>query len=106
MAQKPIKDIIADLKELKTGIEKRNYINKNLTYDEMVSLIITLTSESYNFPLEKLTVSAEIFNLMHSMIDENFRIPDSKGRGRKPKLVTKESAEETEPSNDLFTKEN
>jgi hypothetical protein len=106
MAQKPIKDIIADLQEIKTGIEKRNYINKNLTYDEMVSLIIHLTSESYNFPLEKLTVSAEIFNLMHSMIDDNFRIPDSKGRGRKPKLVTKESAEETEPNNDLFTKEN
>lgn len=88
MAQKPIKDIIADLQEIKTGIEKRNYINKNLTYDEMVSLIIHLTSESYNFPLEKLTVSAEIFNLMHSLIDEHFRIPDSKGRGRKPKLTS------------------
>ena len=102
MAQKPIKDIIADLKEIKTGIEKRNYINKNLTYDEMVSLIIHLTSESYNFPLEKMTVSAEVFNLMHSLIDEHFRIPDSKGRGRKRKQET----EETEPSNDLFTKEN
>ena len=88
MAQKPIKDIIADLKELKTGIEKRNYINKNLTYDEMVSLIIHLTSESYNFPLEKYTVPAEVFNLMHSLIDEHFRIPDSKGRGRKPKLTS------------------
>ena len=102
MAQKPIKDIIADLKELKTGIEKRNYITRNLPYDEMVSLIIHLTSESYNFPLEKYTVAPEVFNLMHSLIDDYFRIPDSKGRGRKPKLVT----EETEPSNNLFTEEN
>jgi hypothetical protein len=99
MAQKPIKDIIADLKEIKTGIEKRNYINKNLTYDEMVSLIIYLTSESYNFPLEKLTVSAEIFNLMHSLIDDYFRIPDSKGRGRKPKYPTENEVVENVQDN-------
>ena len=105
MALKPIKDIIADLKELKTGIEKRNYINRNLTYDEMVQLICYLTSDSYKFQLEKYTVPAEVFNLMHSLIDDYFRIPDSKGRGRKPKLVTEESAEETEPNNDLFTEE-
>ena len=54
----------------------------------MVSLIIHLTSESYNFPLEKYTVSPEVFNLMHSLIDDYFRIPDSKGRGRKPKYIT------------------
>lgn len=105
MTQRPIKDIIADLKELKTGVEKRNYINRNLTYDEMVSLIITLTSDSYNFPLEKYTVSPQVFNLLHSLIDDNFRVPDSRGRGRKPRLVTKESAEETEQNNDLFTEE-
>lgn len=99
MAQKPIKDIIADLKELKTGIEKRNYINKNLTYDEMVSLIIHLTSESYNFPLEKYTVSPEVFNLMHSLIDDNFRIPDSKGRGRKPKYPTENEVVENVQDN-------
>ena len=104
MAQKPIKDIIADLKELKTGIEKRNYINKNLTYDEMVSLIITLTSDSYNFPLEKYTVSPQVFNLLHSLIDDNFRVPDGKGRGRKPKL-TSPFDEQTAPNNDLLTEE-
>lgn len=88
MALKPIKDIIADLKECETGIEKRNYINRNLTYDEMVQLICYLTSDSYKFQLEKYTVPAEVFNLMHSLIDEHFRIPDSKGRGRKPKFTS------------------
>ena len=99
MTQKPIKDIIADLKELKTGIEKKTYINKNLTYDEMVSLIIHLTSVSYNFPLEKYTVSPEVFNLLHSLIDDYFRIPDSKGRGRKPKYPTENEVVENVQDN-------
>lgn len=99
MAQKPIKDIIADLKECETGIEKRNYINRNLTYDEMVQLICYLTSDSYKFQLEKYTVPAEVFNLMHSLIDDYFRIPDSKGRGRKPKYPTENEAVENVQDN-------
>lgn len=74
---------------------KKSFISKNYTFDEILDIIIELmrnnTTVPSQFELQKLTITQEVYTLLHSLIDDNFRVPVANGRGRKKKTTTPQS---------------
>lgn len=70
-----------ELAKCKTIDEKINYINANLTHNNIVALLISYI-ESENV-VEPITVTPAAYDRLINFIETYFRVPDSKGRGRK-----------------------
>ena len=70
-----------ELVKYKTLDEKINFINDNLTYKNIVTLLITYI-ESENL-VEPITITPAAYDRLINFVETHFRVPDGKGRGRK-----------------------
>lgn len=76
-----LQELKQELSKLNDADKKKDYIAKNVTYMELLDMFVQLISENTN--TEKTTVTADVYDKLISLIEDNFRTPDGKGRGRK-----------------------
>lgn len=69
------------LSTLNSKDSKKDYIAKNVTYLSLLDMFVELVDEAPN--TDKVTVPQEIYDKLISLIEDNFRTPEGKGRGRK-----------------------
>lgn len=75
-----LQELTTELEKCKTLDDKKDYIFKNVQYNTIVELLIESLSTTTTQPV---TVTPYIYDKLISLIEDNFRTPDGKGRGRK-----------------------
>lgn len=76
-----LQELNVALSKMKTLEDKKVFISNNLTHNTIVELLIESVTGTNT--VEPVVVSPYVYDKLISLIEDNFRKPDGKGRGRK-----------------------